>query len=89
MVYFAKREKASFGSGKCVFSELPRGGARRSPSVPQRIEQLLNPGSFREVGSLTSSVSYSDDANPLILDFVPSNNLIGQVLAVSSCPTVD
>ncbi|KAL8279626.1 hypothetical protein RQP46_007939 [Phenoliferia psychrophenolica] len=45
--------------------------------VRERIEQLLNPGSFREVGSLTSSVTYTDHANPLLVDFVPSNNLIG------------
>lgn len=42
----------------------------------QRIDLLLNSGSFREVGSLTSSVTYSDDATR-ITSFVPSNNFIG------------
>ncbi|KAM0745748.1 propionyl-CoA carboxylase [Meredithblackwellia eburnea MCA 4105] len=42
--------------------------------VRERIHQLLNPGSFREYGSLTSSVTYNEDGT--IKDFVPSNNVI-------------
>lgn len=44
----------------------------------QRIATLLNPGTFREVGSVTGTTSWSTDAeNPLIErveDFTPSNN---------------
>lgn len=44
----------------------------------QRIATLLNPGTFREVGSVTGTTSWSTDPeNPLIErveDFTPSNN---------------
>lgn len=43
--------------------------------VRERIEALIIPGTWREMGSTTSSVTYGEDG--LITSFVPSNNLIG------------
>lgn len=42
----------------------------------QRIDLLLNPGSFREMGSLAGSVEYNETGDQLT-SFVASNNIIG------------
>ncbi len=47
----------------------------RTP-VRQRIKQLLDAGSFREVGSLASKVEYDEDGR--IKEFTPSNFITGR-----------
>jgi acetyl-CoA carboxylase carboxyltransferase component len=44
-------------------------------TVRERIDLLLDPGSWREVGALTGSASYADDGS--LLDLVPTNFVTG------------
>ena len=44
-------------------------------TVRERIDRLLDPGSWRETGALTGSASYDDDGN--MKDFVPTNFVMG------------
>lgn len=65
-------QRGSYGFERSVTASQKRGGA---DAVEKRIEALINPGTWREMGSTTSSVTYGEDG--LITSFVPSNNLIG------------
>jgi acetyl-CoA carboxylase carboxyltransferase component len=44
-------------------------------TVRERIERLLDPGSFHETGALAGSATYEDDA---LVDFLPTNFVIGR-----------
>ena len=44
-------------------------------TVRERIERLLDPESFHEVGALTGTAQYDDDGN--LTDFLPSNFVMG------------
>ena len=45
-------------------------------TVRERIDALLDPGSFHEIGSVAGKASYDDEGN--LLDFNASNTLIGR-----------
>jgi acetyl-CoA carboxylase carboxyltransferase component len=45
-------------------------------TVRERIERLLDPDSFHEIGAIAGAASY-DDSNRLV-DFVPANSVFGQ-----------
>jgi acetyl-CoA carboxylase carboxyltransferase component len=63
---------AEMGGSERVARHVAEG---RTP-VRDRIDQLLDQGSFREVGSLASRVEYDEDGN--IKAFVPSNFVTGR-----------
>lgn len=44
-------------------------------TVRERIEHLVDPGSWREVGTLTGTASYDDDGN--LDEVVPANSVTG------------
>ena len=44
-------------------------------TVRERLDELLDPGSFREVGALTGRATYDEDG--VLTDFVPANFLTG------------
>src|SRR3954470_5847500 len=44
-------------------------------TVRERIDRLLDAGSWRETGALTGSASYDEDGN--MKDFVPTNFVMG------------
>jgi hypothetical protein len=45
-------------------------------TVRERIERLLDPGSFHETGALAGRASY--DENGELVDFLPANTVVGQ-----------
>ena len=44
-------------------------------TVRERIDKLLDPGSFEEWGALAGFANYGDDAE--LKEFVPANNVVG------------
>src|SRR5689334_25442002 len=47
-------------------------------TVRERIARLVDPGSWREAGTLTGTASYDDDGN--LKDVVPANSVTGSAL---------
>ena len=45
-------------------------------TVRERIERLLDPGSFHETGALAGRASYGPDGE--LTDFLPANTVVGQ-----------
>lgn len=54
-------------------------------TVRERIDQMLDPGSFKEIGSIAGKASYDDQGN--IVDFMPGNCVFGRG-AVDGRPVV-
>ena len=48
----------------------------RQSALRERIDQLTDPGSFREIGSIAGAAQYDEDGN--LIDFQSSNTLIGR-----------
>ena len=47
-------------------------------TVRERIDQMLDPGTFKEIGSIAGKASYDDKGN--ITDFMPGNCVFGRGL---------
>ncbi len=56
--------------------KLTRQADRGKLNVRQRLERLIDPGSFREIGKLAGRADYNDDGS--LKDFSPSNFLFGR-----------
>jgi len=45
-------------------------------TVRERVERLLDPGSFHETGALAGRASYDEQGQ--LTDFLPTNTIVGQ-----------
>ena len=69
----ARRERARQMGGE---ERVARHVAAGRLPVRERIDRMLDPGSFREVGSIASRVEYEEDGS--IKSFTPSNFVTGR-----------
>ena len=68
----ATRSRRSMGGDE----KVARHHAQGKLTVRERIDALLDPGSFHEIGALTGRATYDDDGN--VVDVTPANFVMGR-----------
>ena len=76
-----KKKRADYAKEMGGIERIAKNYTQGRLTVRERIDLLLDEGSFHETGEITGKVSYDEDGN--LKDFIPSNFIFGKLLQMS------
>ena len=71
-----KKKRADYAKEMGGIERIAKHYTQGRLTVRERIDLLLDEGSFHETGEITGKVSYDEDGN--LKDFIPSNFIFGR-----------